>query len=321
MTRSLLFVGLLGACGEPSSLLEGLALQHVQAVGTHNSYHIAPADPFDASWAYTHASLTEQLATQGVRQFELDVWWDAQTGDLDVHHVPVLDDGTTCAKLTDCVGEIERWSANNPEHHPLVVLVEIKHGTEQGGDALLLRLDEILTTTHGDRLIRPAEVQGGAASLREAVESDGWPDFATTRGRVLYTLLNDEDWRDDYTNKLTTPGEVLFVDGDGQDLDIAAIDLINDLAGESVRVQDLVARNHLVRGFGDAGISASDAENAAELALSLASGAQFLSTDMPGPSDDRGYSLVIPEGSPSRCNPLTAPSDCSSAAIESLPPP
>lgn len=317
MTRSLL--PLLIACGAPDGpALEGLALHQVQARGTHNSYHVAPEDPFDASWAYTHAPLTDQLRDQGVRQFEIDVWWSNEHTDLDVLHLPVMDDQTTCATLTDCATEIERWSAANPTHHPVVVLVEIKHAPEIGGSAVLDRLDAILSGVHGSRLITPDEVQGDAPSLRDAVETVGWPDLAFTRGRVLYVLLDDADWRARYTADLAAPGSVLFVDGHGEDLDISAIDLITDLPGNVDAVAALVRRNHIVRGFGDAGLDATDAENLDALARALASGAQFLSTDLPAPTSDRGYFLEIPGGTPSRCNPITAPPDCTSAAVESL---
>lgn len=74
-------------------------LNQIQVIGTHNSYHVAPAPSLFAaekkavaafgdaakglgdidSLAYTHAPLTEQL-DRGVRSFELDVWADPDGG-------------------------------------------------------------------------------------------------------------------------------------------------------------------------------------------------------------------------------------------------
>lgn len=50
-----------------------LRVNHVQAKGTHDSYHIAPSEDTIEPWAYTHAPLGEQLGAQGARQVELDV--------------------------------------------------------------------------------------------------------------------------------------------------------------------------------------------------------------------------------------------------------
>jgi len=47
----------------------------------------------------------------------------------------------------------------------------------------------------------------------------------------------------------------------------------------------------------------------------LASGAHFISTDFPGPTD-LDYFIEIPDGTPSRCNPVTAPESCENLALE-----
>jgi hypothetical protein len=45
-------------------------------------------------------------------------------------------------------------------------------------------------------------------------------------------------------------------------------------------------------------------------------GGHLISTDFPAPVDEHDYWIEIPDGTPSRCNPLTAPSYCTSRAIE-----
>src|SRR5690349_16515581 len=82
-----------------TSAADGLALNQLQMIGTHNSYHVAPeAKLFAAekavaaglgpdagglgdinSLGYTHQSLTDQLDS-GIRSFELDVWADPVGG-------------------------------------------------------------------------------------------------------------------------------------------------------------------------------------------------------------------------------------------------
>ena len=61
---------------------EGLRLHEIQVIGSHNSYHVRPAEPgFSlakqaypeaAAWDYSHAPLDVQL-DRGVRSFELDI--------------------------------------------------------------------------------------------------------------------------------------------------------------------------------------------------------------------------------------------------------
>jgi calcium-dependent phosphoinositide phospholipase C len=107
---------------------------------------------------YTHIPLDRQLATQGIRQFELDVFTDpagglysdpagprvvAQAGlppdlppndptgilrrpGLKVLHVQDIDFRSTCLKLVICLRTIKRWSDDNPRHLPLMILIELK---------------------------------------------------------------------------------------------------------------------------------------------------------------------------------------------------
>ena len=48
----------------------------------------------------------------------------------------------------------------------------------------------------------------------------------------------------------------------------------------------------------------------------LASGAQIVSTDYPAKVEGVEYVMEIPEGKPSRCNPVTAPPECTTEAVE-----
>lgn len=60
----------------------------------------------------------------------------------------------------------------------------------------------------------------------------------------------------------------------------------------------------------------SGAELSAELDSVLATGAHVISTDVPVPRDDVALHVEMPGGSPSRCNPVTAPMECTAAAVE-----
>lgn len=46
---------------------------------------------------------------------------------------------------------------------------------------------------------------------------------------------------------------------------------------------------------------------------------QLISTDFPhGDRIENGYAIAIPGGTPSRCNPVTAPDRCEATGIEDL---
>lgn len=138
-----------------------LRLNHLQVIGTHNSYHVEPQptllaaiaaeDPLvAASFEYTHRPLAEQLGALGVRQVELDVFADPDGGlyavplgplllgelptihpelfapGLKVLHVQDLDFETRCLTFVICLSQLKAWSDANPAHLPVMVLVEAK---------------------------------------------------------------------------------------------------------------------------------------------------------------------------------------------------
>ena len=137
-----------------------MRLNHVQVLGTHNSYHkeprpallalISSIDPAAAaSFEYTHRPLDEQFGPLGIRQVELDVFADPDGGlfavplgpilvqgfpdpikpeleapGFKVLHIPDIDFETTCLTFVTCLQTIKAWSDANPGHLPLMVLVE-----------------------------------------------------------------------------------------------------------------------------------------------------------------------------------------------------
>lgn len=142
-----------------------MRLNHVQVLGTHNSYHTEPRPPLlefiggidsaaAASMEYTHRSLDEQIGLLGIRQVELDVFADPDGGlfalplgglvfpnnppdpdpikpellapGLKVLHIQDIDFETTCLTFVSCLETIKTWSDANPGHLPLMVLVEAK---------------------------------------------------------------------------------------------------------------------------------------------------------------------------------------------------
>ncbi|MEX2332729.1 MAG: phosphatidylinositol-specific phospholipase C1-like protein [Pseudohongiella sp.] len=145
-----------------------LRLNHVQVLGSHNSYKRLPADrlvslldSYREGWAdsihYEHRPLQEQLQLLGIRQFELDVFADPdgglfaepaggmliddpelvtnrtvlQTPGLKVLHSQDVDYRTTCLTLVACLTAIRDWSVQHPRHLPIMVMLELKDAPRQ----------------------------------------------------------------------------------------------------------------------------------------------------------------------------------------------
>ena len=141
-----------------------VALNEVQTLGTHNSYHIQPAPDlfsvlvaFDSQFRlveYTHIPLDQQFDTEGIRQIEIDVFADPNGGlyarrgalivlgrdpntnipellapGFKVLHIQDVDFETTCLTFTSCLRTVKAWSDAHPKHLPIMILVEAKDDT------------------------------------------------------------------------------------------------------------------------------------------------------------------------------------------------
>lgn len=316
-----------GAQGEVPALPgdDSLRFNQVQALGTHNSYHLEPEAVFDPSHAYSHAPLAEQLGQHGVRQLELDVHWRDEGG-FDVLHIPVLDQETSCLALEDCLCAVRDFSDANPGHMPLVIWIEPKDDVDalaEGYEPLaghLLALDEVIRAVWPpERLIEPDEVRGSFPSLPEAIAAQGWPSLGAMRGRVLFALLDTGEARAEYVgDRPNLEGRAIFVDNDDLTDPSAAMFKIDDAIGDAELMRSAIDAGFVVTCNVD-GPEDDDQTNAAQLAASLDIGAHFLSTNYPAPVEDRSYYAEIPGGQPARCNPVTAATGCEASEIEALP--
>lgn len=139
-------------------------INHIQTVGSHNSYkraipelELATIREASPEWAmaldYAHIPLTEQLDL-GMRQVELDVYYDPEGGryadpllprmtqsapgaekfdgsgltepGFKVLHVQDVDPRSHCATFVACLSEIKTWSDANTGHVPILILLNAK---------------------------------------------------------------------------------------------------------------------------------------------------------------------------------------------------
>jgi Phosphoinositide phospholipase C, Ca2+-dependent len=193
-------------------------LNEIQMLGTHNSYHVAPAPAVLATLGarareveYTHQPLVTQLSELGVRQFELDVFADPTGGrfarpaalrtvkgleppgpellapGFKVLHVQDVDYRTTCATLVACLAAIRDWSRSNPWHVPILIMIEAKDGTVPDPD--------------GIGFVKPIPIDGEALrALDQEIRSVFDEDHIVTPDRVrgkhptLAAALQSDGW-------------------------------------------------------------------------------------------------------------------------------
>lgn len=300
--------------------IEQLGIQHFQVIGTHNSYHLRPeAKSLAASvganrgaqeWDYSHAPLDLQL-DRGVRSFELDLH-DTDDG-LEVFHVPILDQGSTCQNFGDALSTIRQWSDAHPKHFPISVLIEVKDDVPRLARRLrpfdsdaLERLDRAIRDAFPkERLLTPDDVRGDHSTLREAVLAGSWPSLANARGQVMFVLHEDGKLRDLYVGqRRSLEGRALFVRSapDREDAATLVLDSPRD-----PRIAEMVRLGYLVRTRADSGLHG----DASRRDAALASGAQIVSTDFPaGEADSKsGYVVEWPASAEARVNEVSAPKD------------
>jgi hypothetical protein len=322
----------------------------MQVWATHNTYTGAPypavpaapeaaSPPTAAGLEYGHRPLPEQFDDFGIRAIELDAWADPQGGQyaqpayplslgvtipddpamrapgFKVLHQSNIDTHSTCLTLVQCLTLVRDWSDAHPGHAPMMVQIEVKD--ENADAAEFDALDaEIRSVFGADQLITPDDVRGDAATLGEAVRTNGWPTLGETRGKVLFTLDNG-GFRDLYlTGHPSLEGRVMFTPSEpGQD--DAAFAKLNDPVGDKDAIAAALAANMIVRTRADADTAQARNNDTTDRDAALASGAQFVSTDYEEPNPAFSpYVVTIPDGTPARCNPVTAPADCKSTDIE-----
>jgi hypothetical protein len=357
-----------------SSVPVELRMNDIQVKGSHNSYHVeqppevidfyASVVPTAYQLAYSHDDLTTQLTEQGVRQFELDTWYDP-TGTLfepigtpgfKVLHVETIDEDTRCQLLTDCLTEIETWSAANPGHVPITILLEMKGGDEFPGgkvppDITAAALHELDTTIRSvideSDMVTPDFIRGvgrvggadGGGTVYDDPESAvlgfGWPMLDDVRGRMMFVLDNE---RTDYVDgDPTLAGRVAFPPSSPGNPDAAFIKL-NDAVADHDDIVDAVEAGYMVRTRADYPVDTGLTGDDTDRLSALESGAHFISGDYLTSTDYARYNAVfaarfdlpfnpnrpayrtfVDGGTPARCNPRTAPPGCTSWLVEDLP--
>ncbi|MDP1616890.1 phosphatidylinositol-specific phospholipase C1-like protein [Phenylobacterium sp.] len=339
-----------GRDGCTRAVVDVLPMNAIQAVGTHNSYKLAipaaemamlsaMAPDMARSLDYAHAPLTDQLEA-GARQLEIDVLNDPEPGlyasplarrlvpaaeaydlaplrrpGLKVLHVQDVDYRSSCPLFVECLAQVAAWSRANPDHAPLLILMNLKEGaalpapgavTPAPFDAAAMDLvdAEIRSVFPPEALITPDLVRGEAATLRAAVAAGGWPNLGEARGKVMFALDAPRAQVDLYRGaRASLEGRVLFVNIE-EDEDAAAYITLNSPLEQAERIEAAIAAGLIVRTRADADTLEARQNDPARREAAFASGAQYVSTDYMTP--DRRFSdfqVALPHGAAARLNP------------------
>lgn len=319
----------------PAAAAKGPRVNELQVVGTHNSYKrettereqdlydaaVQKPGEYDATFAYSHAPLVQQLDRQRVRGLELDLYGDPEGGRYDdplvrrlaglgpltdpawqepgikVMHVADIDYETTCVRFVTCLEQVRDWSSAHRRHVPLFILLELKRTepqAEQAGGAksppwdgaALDALDAEIRSVFSERhLLSPDDVRRRGRTLAQSVQRSGWPRLRRARGKVVFLLDNEPGpIRDAYREgRPSLEGRAVFTNADPDAEDAAFVKRNDPLGAGRDQIRGLVRRGLLVRTRSDVPLETVLGGDTTMRRAAFSSGAQVVSTDFPVP--------------------------------------
>ena len=297
----------------PESTNVGIKINHLQFVGSHNSYKKAMPDGFVKqlmrvnpevmeSLEYEHIPLAEQLDL-GIRKLELDVFYIADEARFQVGHVQQIDMNSNCATLRICLNQIIAWSKKNTTHAPIWISFNAKDdyifglpSPENFTPEAFNLMDSIIEEMLGENLIRPRDI----IDLK-------WPLLDEARGKFILILDEGGSKRDMYYEGWQQ--RPMFTNAP-EGHPAAAIMIINDPVDQLEEIQRLVKAGYMIRTRADSDTREARDNDTRRKVAAFESGAQAVSTDYYLPATHFGneYQVILPE--PLLCNPITAPKYC-----------
>lgn len=316
------------------------------AIAPNEMATIRAANPREADAIdYSHPPLRDQLMA-GARQLEIDIVYDPVPGafaapigfrsagakavpydfaplkqpGLKVLHEASVDYRAVCPLFVGCLNEIRSWSRAHPDHVPLLVLLNLKEGglnlpgatkAPVFDAAAMDMIDaEIRSVFPEAELITPDQVQGRAATLRDAVAGGGWPTLKVARGRVMIALDCPPEQVARYRGaRKVLEGRAAFVNTDPASPAAGYITL-NEPKELADQIAAALKAGLIVRTRADADTREARTHDTARQVQAFATGAQYVSTDYMTPDTRLStYVAKLPSGGTARLSPVRTSPD------------
>lgn len=268
-----------------------ITLADIQILASHNSYKkngpalghffVGLGENFDEARAldYGYQPLTTQFEL-GIRSMELDV--RLRAGRFEITHVPLVDASSVSVTLEGALNEMKLYSDHNPDHMPMIFLLEIKDDwmmldpkLESINEAALIDLNDLIASTLGDTLITPKDIMQGDLTLRETIIDHGWPSLSTMLGKHII-VIHPGTYSQMFATTFSDRSNLnVFIGAyaSEQDQDYASFFVENTPNIETIGA--LVDQNFIVRTRIDADLSFTDER----MTTAIQSGAQILTSD------------------------------------------
>lgn len=264
---------------------------------------------------YGHESLSIQLDSFHVRGFELDIYNDPKGGHFrkrainryicgrrtkakdkrfkepgfKILHIPDVDFETNYVSLRESFQELNEWSQNHANHHPIFINIECKNSSPGDQSKALRRLGfkkcipfdssayqnldkEILSNFNRSQIFTPNDLKGSFSNIYSRLDSIGWPTVESLAGKFIFIL---DGYYSEYSKYSSE--RILFHYGSQSDLNTAFLIRNNSLGIEkNIR---LLSKHFIIRTRADAGTYQSRNNDYERFNSALDSGAQIISTD------------------------------------------
>jgi hypothetical protein len=236
-------------------------------------------------------------------------------------HVLDVDYRSSCVALADCLRQVAAWSKAHPRHLPIVIALKTNDAkTPMPGatnplacdEAAMDALDsEIRAVFAASQMITPDQVQGGHATLREAVLAHAWPKLGSARGKVIFVLDDSAAKVKAYQGKRKSlEGRALFVAAD-ENSPLAAFLSIPDPVKDGARIQAAVRAGFMVVTRADEDTREARENKTARRDAAFANGAQIVETDfMSADPAIGGYRVDLADNPMAMCGPKLESEHC-----------
>jgi len=121
------------------------------------------------------------------------------------------------------LSELQIFNRQNPEHHPILVVLDVK-STNGGYADFHHQIDTYLKCHFGESLLmKPKDVVQAdypyENSLCTYIKTEGWPSIEAMRGKFIFCLSGNKDWKSRYSKEQLLDNRYCFSDMDLPDND------------------------------------------------------------------------------------------------------